>query len=134
MTKGMTTQELIETFSLLGDWEERYQLLIDLGKELEPMPEELKNDHTLVRGCTSRVWLVPKIENGVFDFLGDSDAHIVRGLVSILHIIYAGQKIDTLNEIDVIAIFSKLGLEEHLTPNRRNGFYSMVERIKAFSV
>lgn len=129
----MNTQELIETFALMGDWEERYQLLIDLGKELEAMPEALKNEHTLVKGCTSRVWIIPKIENGKFDFIGDSDAHIVRGLVSILHIIYAGVDEDKIKDIDVAAIFSKLGLEEHLTPNRRNGFYSMVERIKSFS-
>lgn len=130
----MNTQELIEAFSLMDDWEERYQLLIDLGKEMEVMPETLKNDQTLVQGCTSRVWIFPQIEEGRFNFFGDSDAYIVKGLVSVLHIVYAGQSLDRLKEIDVEQIFSQLGLEEHLSPNRRSGFYAMVERIKAFSV
>lgn len=130
----MSVEELIETFSFVSDWEERYQILIDLGGELPEMPEDQKNDQSLVKGCTSRVWIVPKVdEKGRFDFMGDSDAHIVKGLVAVLMIIYKGVPVTELKNIDAEGVFKQLGLEEHLTPNRRNGFYAMVERIKTYA-
>ena len=126
--------EIIESFALYDDWEDRYTLLIDLGKKLPDFPENMKNDENLVRGCVSRVWMVPKIENGVFTFQGDSDAFIVRGLVGLLHIIYSGQPLANLKMIDIDGIFEKLGLLQNLSPNRRNGVFSMIEKIKGYSV
>jgi cysteine desulfuration protein SufE len=125
--------EIIESFALYDDWEDRYALLIDLGKKLPDFPENMRNDENLVRGCVSRVWMVPKIENGVFTFQGDSDAFIVRGLVGLLHIIYSGKPVANLKSIDIDGIFEKLGLLQNLSPNRRNGVFSMIEKIKGYS-
>jgi cysteine desulfuration protein SufE len=123
--------EIIESFSLLDDWESRYSLLIDLGKNLPDFPEHLKSDENLVKGCVSKVWMVPQINEGIFTFIGDSDAHIVRGLVGLLHIIYSGQPVDSLKVIDIEEIFEKLSLIQNLSPNRRNGVFAMIEKIKA---
>lgn len=123
--------EIIESFSLLDDWESRYSLLIDLGKNLPDFPEHLKSDENLVKGCVSKVWMVPQINEGIFTFIGDSDAHIVRGLVGLLHIIYSGQPVDSLKVIDIEGIFEKLSLVQNLSPNRRNGVFAMIEKIKA---
>lgn len=125
--------EIIESFSLLDDWESRYSLLIDLGKNLPDFPEHLKSDENLVKGCVSKVWMVPQINEGIFTFIGDSDAHIVRGLVGLLHIIYSGQPVDSLKVIDIEGIFEKLSLVQNLSPNRRNGVFAMIEKIKASS-
>lgn len=124
--------EIIESFSLLDDWEERYAILIDLGKKLPDFPEHLRTDENLVRGCVSQVWMVPKIENGVFSFQGDSDAHIVKGLVGLLHIIYCGQPVSLLKSINIEEIFEKLSLTQNLSPNRRNGLFSMIEKIRGY--
>jgi cysteine desulfuration protein SufE len=126
--------EIIESFALYDDWEDRYSLLIDLGKKLPDFPENMKNDENLVRGCVSRVWMVPMVKDGVFSFQGDSDAFIVKGLVGLLHIIYSGQPVDNLKSIDIEGIFGKLGLLQNLSPNRRNGVFSMIEKIKGYSV
>jgi cysteine desulfuration protein SufE len=123
--------EIIESFALFDDWEDRYSLLIDLGKKMPDFPEDLKNDENLVRGCVSRVWMVPIVKEGIFTFQGDSDAFIVKGLIGLLHIIYSGQPVSALASIDVDDIFAKLGLLQNLSPNRRNGVFSMIERIKA---
>lgn len=122
--------EIIESFSLYDDWEDRYALLIDLGKKLPDFPEDLKNNENLVRGCVSRVWMVPAVKDGIFSFQGDSDAFIVKGLVGLLHIIYSGQPVANLKLIDIDGIFNKLGLLQNLSPNRRNGVFSMIEKIK----
>ncbi len=130
----MSYEELLETFSMLSDWEERYQLVIDLGQELPHMDEALKNEQTRVLGCTSQVWLSPDSKEGEpFSFLGDSDAHIVRGLIAILRIAYCGRSPQEAVAFDIEGFFEQLGLQEHLSPNRRNGFFSMVERIKALA-
>lgn len=128
----MTQDEVVENFSLFDDWEERYRYLIDLGRTLPAMDEALKTDENLVRGCTSRVWLVAKEENGKLVFQADSDAHIVRGLVALLYHVYQNQDIAKISTIDIEAIFKKIGLDQNLSPNRRSGFYAMVEKIKAF--
>ena len=125
--------EILESFSLIDDWEDRYSLLIDLGKKLPDFPEHQKTEQNLVKGCVSRVWMIPKIDSGVFTFDGDSDAHIVRGLVGLLHIIYNGQPVADLKTIDIKDIFAKLGLEQNLSPNRRNGLYAMIEKIRGSS-
>jgi len=122
--------ELVENFALFDDWEERYRYLIDLGRSLPAMDEGLKTEETLVRGCTSQVWMDASIEDGVLNFTADSDAHIVRGLIGFLYAAYQGQKIADIPDIDIKAAFTEIGLDQNLSPNRRNGFFSMVERIQ----
>ncbi|MEM8833461.1 MAG: SufE family protein [Pseudomonadota bacterium] len=123
--------ELVENFQLFEDWEERYRYLIDLGKALPPMDEALKNDETFVKGCTSQVWLFSqKDEQGLYHFIGDSDAHIVRGLIAVLFAAFQGKSVEEIASVDIKAAFEEIGLNQHLSPNRRNGFFSMVERIK----
>lgn len=131
----MTTDldELIENFALFDDWEERYRYLIDLGRKLPKMDDALKTEEALVRGCTSRVWLDARMENETLHFIADSDAHIVRGLIGILMAAYQDKTLSEIAEIDVEAAFAKIGLDQNLSPNRRSGFFSMVERIKALS-
>ena len=127
----MDTAELIENFSFLEDWEDRYGYLIELGKELPPLAEDDKNDQTKVEGCMSQVWLKTKIDGDVLTFDGESDAYIVRGLIAVLRIILSGKTKKEIQQTDVEAIFRQLGLESHLSPTRRNGFFAMVERIRS---
>ncbi len=129
----MTIEELIDNFSFLDGWEEKYQYVIDLGHKLEPLDEKFKTDDWKVKGCQSQVWLVPQIQNGVFHFKGDSDAILVKGIISIVLLIYNDKTAAEIKNIDVTKIFVKLGLEENLTPNRRNGMLSMVEKIKQYA-
>ncbi len=127
----MDTAELIENFSFLADWEDRYAYLIELGKDLPPMSDADKNDLTKVEGCMSQVWLKTKTDGEVLSFIGESDAHIVRGLIAVLRIILSGKTKEEIRQTDVEAVFKQLGLESHLSPTRRNGFFAMVERIKS---
>ena len=129
----MTVEELIDNFSFLDGWEEKYQYVIDLGHKLEPLDEKFKTDDWKVKGCQSQVWLVPQIKNGVFHFKGDSDAILVKGIISIVLLIYNDKTAAEIKNIDVTKIFVKLGLEENLTPSRRNGMLSMVEKIKQYA-
>ena len=129
----MTIEELIDNFSFLDGWEEKYQYVIDLGHKLEPLDEKFKTDEWKVKGCQSQVWLVPQIQNGVFHFKGDSDAILVKGIISIVLLIYNDKTAAEIKNIDVTKIFVKLGLEENLTPSRRNGMLSMVEKIKQYA-
>jgi|TARA_R110002124_G_scaffold64985_2_gene177558 cysteine desulfuration protein SufE len=129
-----TISELIENFSFFDDWEDRYSYLIDLGDKLPPMDAALKNDINYVRGCTSKVWMVGHFDdNGLLNILADSDAKIVRGLVAILFSIYTGKNKTEIKATDITDIFTQLGLEGHLSPSRRNGFYAMVERIQTIA-
>jgi cysteine desulfuration protein SufE len=126
-----TIDEVIELFDLFGDnWEERYRYLIDLGKTVPDLPEELRVESNLVPGCTSRVWMASSIEDGIFRFQADSDAHLVKGLIGVLMILFNNRPAGEIVDVDVRGIFQRLGLEQNLSPNRRNGFYSMVERIR----
>lgn len=125
-----TLEQLTESFSLFDNWEDRYRYLIDLGQRLQPMEEAQKTDETLVRGCTSRVWLVAEIRNGLFHFTADSDAQIVRGLIYLLVTAYQDQPVSKIPSIDIERYFERLGLDQHLSPNRRNGFFAMVKRIR----
>lgn len=129
----MTVEELIDNFSFLDGWEEKYQYVIDLGHKLEPLDKKFKTDDWKVKGCQSQVWLVPQIQNGIFHFKGDSDAILVKGIISIVLLIYNDKTADEIKNIDVTKIFVKLGLEENLTPSRRNGMLSMVEKIKQYA-
>lgn len=127
--------EIIANFDLLDEWDDRYRYLIELGKELEPLPEDAHNDTNKVRGCASQVWLDARREGGpgpqtLLHFRGDSDAHIVRGLVALALAIYSGRKAADILATDAFAIYEKLGLAAHLTPQRSNGVRSMIERIK----
>lgn len=128
-------QELADNFTLFDDWEERYKYLIDLGKQLPDMPDSLKTDETMVNGCTSQVWMICETDNdGRHHFTADSDAHIVRGLIAILLSAYQGKTSGEIQSIDIEKTFQEIGLDQHLSPNRRNGFFAMVERIKTLSV
>ena len=126
--------EIIDNFSLLDEWDDRYRYLIELGRALPPLAAEAHNDANKVRGCASQVWLDTRVRpNGaggpVLTFVGDSDAHIVRGLIAILFALYSGKSAKDILATDAVALFEKLGLREHLTPQRSNGFRSMVDRI-----
>ena len=128
-------EDLASEFEMLGDWEERYRYVIDLGRELAPLTEAERNDANKVRGCASQVWLFTTVKpNGsagpVLSFEGDSDAHIVRGLIAVLFSLYSGKGAKDILSTDAVALFEKLGLREHLTPQRSNGFRSMVDRIR----
>jgi len=134
--KLMTIDEIIENFSLLEEWDDRYRYVIELGKTLAPLSERDRSDANKVQGCASQVWLATVAQpNGaggpVLDFTGDSDAHIVRGLIAILFALFSGRHAREILSTDAIAIFERLGLREHLTPQRSNGFRSMVERIRS---
>jgi cysteine desulfuration protein SufE len=131
----MPIDEIIENFELLDEWDDRYRYLIELGRALPPLPDGTRTDANKVQGCASQVWLSTSIKpNGsggpVLTFEGDSDAHIVRGLIAVLFELYSGKSAKDILSADAIALFQKLGLREHLTPQRSNGFRSMVERIR----
>ena len=133
--KAMSIDEIIENFELLEEWDDRYRYLIELGRALPPLPEAVRTDANKVQGCASQVWLATSIKpNGasgpVLDFEGDSDAHIVRGLIAVLFVLFSGKGAKDILSTDAVALFEKLGLREHLTPQRSNGFRSMVERIR----
>jgi cysteine desulfuration protein SufE len=131
-----TIDEIIDNFSLLDEWDDRYRYLIELGRMLEPLPEAVRNEAHKVQGCASQVWLGttvrPDGEAGpVLTFKGDSDAHIVRGLIAVLFALYSGKRARDILATDALALFDRLALREHLTPQRSNGLRSMVERIRA---
>ena len=131
-----TLDEIIDNFSLLEEWDDRYRYVIELGRSLAPLSERDRSDANKVQGCASQVWLATTVRaNGqggpVLTFCGDSDAHIVRGLIAILFAMFSGKHAGEILSSDAIALFERLGLREHLTPQRSNGFRSMVERIRA---
>ena len=126
--------EIVDNFSLLDEWDDRYRYLIELGRELPPLAAEAHSDANKVQGCASQVWLDTRVRpNGaggpVLTFVGDSDAHIVRGLIAILFAMYSGRNAKDILATDAVALFERIGLREHLPPQRSNGFRSMVERI-----
>jgi len=122
-------ETLIDNFSFLESWEDKYQYLIELGESLEPLDEKYKIDVFKVSGCQSQVWLVPEIKDGKFYFKADSDAIIVKGIIYILEAIYCSKDTGEIKNIEVEKIFATLGLKEHLSPSRRNGMVAMVEKI-----
>jgi len=132
----MTIDEITENFSLLDDWDDRYRYVIELGRTLTPLPEPARIEANKVQGCASQVWLTTEVKpdgaaGPVLSFVGDSDAHIVRGLIAILFAVYSGKSARDILATDAVAVFEQLGLREHLTPQRSNGFRSMVDRIRA---
>jgi cysteine desulfuration protein SufE len=132
--KMASFDDIIGNFSLLDDWDDRYRYLIELGRELPPLPAAAHNDANKVQGCASQVWLDTTIrpeQSGapILTFEGDSDAHIVRGLIAVLFAIYSGKSAKDILATDAVKLFEEMGLREHLTPQRSNGFRSMVNRI-----
>jgi cysteine desulfuration protein SufE len=132
----MSIEDIRSDFALLDDWEDRYRYVIELGRGLAPLPDALRTEANKVRGCASQVWLASSIRNGpgerrVLEFGGDSDAHIVRGLIAVLFALFNGKPAEEILRTDARAVFDELGLKEHLTPQRSNGFFSMVERIRS---
>lgn len=128
--------EIVENFGFLDDWEDRYRYVIELGNALEPLSDAEHSEQYKVRGCASQVWLVADHRHGpdgkpVIIFRGDSDAHIVRGLIAILIALYSGKPADFIAKYDAEALFAKLGLGDHLTQQRSNGLASMVARIRS---
>lgn len=131
----MQIEEIVDNFSVLDEWEDRYRYLIELGRGLEPLAEGERTPASKVHGCASQVWLISDIEgrgaNAVLKLKGDSDAHIVRGLIAVVFALYSGKKAGEILGADEKAVFAQLGLNSHLTPQRSNGLASMVARIKA---
>lgn len=123
-------EEIAETFDFLDDWEDRYRHVIELGKAMPPLDDSFKVPALKVQGCASQVWLRPMISDGTFDFQGDSDAMIVRGLIAVLHALYSGLPLAEVAKVDATAELGRLGLNEHLSSQRSNGLRAMVQRIR----
>jgi cysteine desulfuration protein SufE len=130
----MTIDEITENFAVLDEWDDRYRYVIELGRTLSLFPDKARTEANKVQGCASQVWLTTDIENGaagpILRFEGDSDAHIVRGLIAILFAIYSGRPAQDILRLDALDLFDRLGLRTHLTPQRSNGLKSMVNRIR----
>ena len=133
---AMTIDDIRENFELLDEWDDRYRYVIELGKALPDLAEDKRTAANKVQGCASQVWLDTRIHRNaggepVLSFVGDSDAHIVRGLIAILLALYSDRTAREIVDIDAIAVFDELGFREHLTPQRSNGLRSMVERVRS---
>ena len=127
-------EEIVETFEFLDDWEDRYRHVIEMGKAMPPLDDGFKVPALKVNGCASQVWLRPTLSADKFDFQGDSDAMIVRGLIAILHALYAGLPLAEVAAVDAPAELGRLGLNDHLSSQRSNGLRAMVERIRDVAV
>ena len=131
-----TIDEIVENFTLLDQWDDRYRYVIELGRSLPPLPENAHTEANKVRGCASQVWLLTHVKpdgaaGPTLTFDGDSDAHIVRGLIAIVIALYSGKRAKEILETDALDLFDRIGLREGLTPQRSNGLRSMIERIRA---
>ncbi len=130
-------EEIVGDFEFLDDWEDRYRYVIERGKALPPLEEELRVPATKVEGCASQVWLMPEIEGegpgAIFRFRGDSDAMIVRGLIAVLMALFNGLTVEEVLKVDAAGELARLGLDDHLSAQRSNGLRAMVERIRALA-
>jgi cysteine desulfuration protein SufE len=130
----MTIDEIRDNFALLDEWDDRYRYVIELGRMLEPLPEAEHSPENKVQGCVSQVWLSKQVDRSKGEprlkYIGDSDAHIVRGLIAILLTLYSGHTPKEILATDALAVFDEFGFREHLTPQRSNGLRAMVERIR----
>ena len=133
MTIENLQQNLIEDFSFFEDWTQRYEYMIELSKGLEKMDEHMKNDKNIIKGCQSKVWLHAELNEGKIKFLADSEAIITRGIIAILLTIFNNRTPEEIIESDTNFI-EKIGLKEHLSPNRANGLYSMIKQIKFYAI
>ena len=129
----MNLDNLIDNFAFFDCWEDKYQYVIDLGRQLEPLEDKYKCEQWKVKGCQSQVWLVPQFNERRIHFRGDSDAILVKGIIAIVLLIYNDKTKEEIKKVDIAQIFAKLGLEENLTPSRRNGMMSMVAKIKEYA-
>ncbi len=131
-------EDIADTFEFLDDWEDRYRHVIELGKAMPPLEEAFRVPATKVDGCASQVWLVPEIKGqgpeAVFEFRGESDAMIVRGLIAILHALYSGLTTAEVLKVDAGGELARLGLNDHLSAQRSNGLRAMIERIRLVAV
>ena len=132
MTKEERKNKVIEDFSLYDEWLDRYEYLIELGKALEPFPEEKKTEDRLIKGCQSRVWLDAELRDGLLWFTADSDAIITKGIISLLISVYSGLTPEEIADDD-FAFIGEIGLRENLSPTRANGLVSMINTIKEIS-
>ena len=133
MTIENLQQNLIQDFSFFEDWTQRYEYMIELSKGLEKMDEQMKNDQNIIKGCQSKVWLHAELNEGKIKFLADSEAIITRGIIAILLSIFNNRTPKEIIESDTNFI-EKIGLKEHLSPNRANGLYSMIKQIKFYAI
>ena len=133
MTIENLQQNLIEDFSFFEDWTQRYEFMIELSNGLEKMDEQMKNDKNIIKGCQSKVWLHAELNEGKIKFLADSEAIITRGIIAILLTIFNNRTPKEIIESDTNFI-EKIGLKEHLSPNRANGLYSMIKQIKFYAI
>jgi cysteine desulfuration protein SufE len=131
---SLAFEGLVETFAFLDDWEDRYRHIIELGRAMPPLDEAFKVPALKVQGCASQVWLRPTPAGDTYDFQGESDAQIVRGLIAVLHALYAGVPVSKVAAIDAPAQLARLGLTEHLSSQRSNGLRAMVQRIRETAV
>ena len=127
----MGIEQIIDDFGVIDDWDERYRYIIDLGRKMPPLPDALRSDGVKVRGCASQVWLISTRANGTLHFQGDSDAMIVRGLIAILLALYNDKTPAEILAVDAKQTLTQLGLDTHLSQQRSNGLFAMVERIRA---
>ncbi len=132
---SLSIDDVRDNFALLDDWDDRYRYIIELGRMLAPLDDALRTDTNKVQGCVSQVWLETQVDRAnpadpILTFLGDSDAHIVRGLIAILFSVYSGKTARDIIAADALKIFDELGLKDHLTPQRSNGLRAMVNRIR----
>jgi len=132
--RDITSDEIVQTMQKFQGWEERYRQVIQWGKKLPAMPDELKSDQVTVSGCESLVWLVSHQENGVWHFCADSDARIVRGLIALVMAAFDGKTSEQIQQFDIDGYFEQLGLIAHLSPSRGNGLKAIVEKIKAQAI
>ena len=133
MTIENLQDNLIQDFSFFEDWTQRYEYMIELSKGLDKMDEQMKNDKNIIKGCQSKVWLHAELNNGKIKFLADSEAIITRGIIAILLTIFNNRTPEEIIESDTNFI-EKIGLKEHLSPNRANGLYSMIKQIKFYAI
>lgn len=124
-------EDIVADFEFLEDWEDRYRYVIEYGRGMAPLDDALKVPATKVHGCASQVWLHPRIEDGRFEFDGDSDAMIVRGLISVLRALYNGLPVSEVPGVDAGGELARLGLDSHLSAQRSNGLRAMIERIRS---
>ena len=130
----MNIEELVENFEFLDSWEDKYRYIIELGEKLEPLADEFHTPEWQVKGCQSQVWLIPqKLSDGKIKFIGDSDAMIVKGLIAIVLFIYNELTSDEIKNLAINDIFASIGLQEHLSPSRRNGLEAMIEKIRYYA-
>ena len=126
-------EEIVEDFEFLDDWEDRYRMVIELGKAMDPLPDALKVPATKVEGCASQVWLHPQVDGGAVQFDGESDAMIVNGLIAVLRKLYNGLPPSEVAAIDARAELGRLGLNDHLSAQRSNGLRAMIERLQGYA-